>query len=242
MAVFKKRHLGVFVLAVVASTTTPLFATVMAQILTSLGDYYGNIAKDPPTAYVLLGGGLSKKNGVITLNDYSDKRTQTLITAWQKHPLPIVLSGVESPWLYDRLGELNKYHDKTAPFVVIADNASMNTCENARFSQKIIDYEQSLGTIGSTTHVYLVSDAYHMARARRQFAQAGLATTPIIAPLPAPLAWRRPKDNLNHARRAIYEMTALLRDVALTQTDCRDATALPIAIIKTPRREPKTFD
>lgn len=221
------------------SIITPVFSWVMGVTLAGVGELYGRDwhHEDTPTAFVILGGGLTESNQIkdaIILNNYSYKRTQTLWQAWQKTPLPIVTSGVESPWIENALGYFSTIANTATP-TLVSDNASMNTCENARFATALIHHETKAGTLPPTHHIYLVSDWYHMARARRQFALTGLATTPLVAPLPKPAAWRDPKSNLNHSRRAFYEAVALLRDIFRPQKDCRHPETVGMDIIKTPR-------
>lgn len=232
-------RLTALILLMSLSIITPVFSWVMGLALSGVGELYGRDwhHDDTPTAFVILGGGLtesSRTKDVIILNNYSYKRTQTLWHAWQKNPLPIITSGVESPWIENTLGYFSVITNTATP-TLISDNASMNTCENARFATALIHHETKAGTLPPTHHIYLVSDWYHMARARRQFALAGLATTPLVAPLPTPAAWRDPKSNLNHSRRAFYEAAALLRDIFRPQKDCRDPETVGMDIIKTPR-------
>lgn len=233
------KRLGVGVALMGLSVFTPLFALTVGGTLSLIGNWYGNDKTHAPNAYVLLGGGLTQDNThtppIITLNAYSYKRTQTLWQAWQKNPLPVVVSGVEAAWIVDVLNYLGKKDQRTPP-VVISENASMNTCENARFSTKLIKHLSQQGGLPTTAHAYLVSDWYHMARARRQFALSGLATTPLVAPLPTALSWTDYKANLNHSRRAFYEAIALLRDIVRPQKNCRHADNVSLKLINTPRK------
>lgn len=225
--VLKKWFIALTVL--VLSSATPVLPFVLGHSLQSLGDYFGDFGNASPSAYVVLGGGLTKTStGDIALNRYSQLRTQATWEAYQKAPLPILTSGVESPWL-----KKNLIVKGVLPAWVISENASMNTCENARFSAKLLQHEAS--TLNLTERVYVVSDGYHMARTRRQFAKAGLATSPIIAPLPAPLSWSDPAGNLDHTRRAVYEWSALIRDILSLQKDCRHAQDISINTLKSPR-------
>ncbi len=237
---FKRLVLAVFgVSLVAASAYTPLFATVIGGTLSIIGDWYGH-DDSPPQAYVILGGGLTNTGKLIRLNAYSYERTQTLWRAWQRAPLPVILSGVESPWINDALAYMARQADSQSPST-ISENASMNTCENARFTAKLIAHDSQEGTLPPIHHVYLVSDWYHMARARRQFAKAGIATTPLSAPMPSGLSWTDGASNLNHSRRALYEVAALIRDIVRPQSNCRLADNVSIKIIKTPRKHAKTF-
>ncbi|MDO5650690.1 MAG: YdcF family protein [Moraxella sp.] len=236
-------YMGAAALLVAISTTTPIFPVIVGKILEKTGDYYGNVANNPyldtpsktkgiaPQAYIILGGGLTADtHGKTILNIYSKQRAKMLKNHYIEHPLPIVVSGVEAPWLNAFLGTHNITN-------VISDNASMNTCENARFSAKILAHEYPT----PVHHAYLITDWYHMARARRQFALLGISTTPIAAPLPDVIGWFNPKSNLNHSRRAFYETAALMRDIIQPQDNCRTADNVSIETIQTPRGTPKVF-
>lgn len=179
----------------------------------------------PPTAYVVLGGGLTNdNNNQIILNRYSLNRVRTAAGAYHDLPLPIVLSGAEAPWLGQWLIE----HGIDG---LISENASMNTCENARFTAKRIPLH----------HVYLITDSYHMARARRQFALNGINSTPLSAPLPVRRDWMKPAQNLSHSRRAVYEIAAYLRDVIRPQMNCRHADDVTSQQLLTPRGSAKSI-
>lgn len=165
-----------------------------------------------PHAIVILGGGLTsgKKKGEIIVNVYTQKRLQQAVEIYQKHPLPIVLSGVEAPYMQKWLEQ----HQIKAQFL---ENRSMNTCENTRFSSLLLQKQ------GGAPTVFLVTDAYHMPRSQRLFAINGIATIPIIAPLPNSLTiWQPDQQNLMHSRRATYEMLATLRDVWFGESNCRE--------------------
>lgn len=233
------------------STFTPIFALTVGSGLSVIGDWYGqkerisnthlanhthadstdtdHVNANNANAYVVLGGGLTQDDShappIITLNAYSYQRTQTLWHAWQKTPLPVIASGVEAPWIANMLSYLGQKDSHPTPDV-ISEKLSMNTCENARFSAKLIKNLSEQGKLPAIAHVYLVSDWYHMARARRQFALSGLATTPLVAPLPTALSWTDYRANLNHSRRAFYEAAALLRDIFRPQKNCRQADSV----------------
>lgn len=214
-----------------ALSLTPIFANLGVFAL----DIFSRFTLPPsnthePTTVVILGGGLIKQNGEITLNHYSISRADTaIITHGQHTNLPIITSGVESPWLID-------YLKKSIPnATIIGDNASMNTCENAIFSEKLLKHHEIEGA------VFLITDRYHMARARRQFARVGIATTPQPAPLAIAQSWHTPKNNLVHSRRTVYEIAALIRDIFRPQDNCRNSEQISLEEISTPRRQPKIF-
>ncbi|WP_253850742.1 YdcF family protein [Moraxella nonliquefaciens] len=210
------------------SVFTPIFANVGVFVLDVFSKTTLSINDDSPTAIVLLGGGLIKKDGKIALNHYTQSRADTAIGI-HDGTMPIITSGVESPWLQDYIEE------KHPQAFIISDNASMNTCENAIFTAKLLAHHE----LGES--VYLVTDRYHMARARRQFAQAGISTIPQPAPLTIPLSWGNGHNNWVHSRRTIYEMMALARDILRPQNNCRMADEISLEEISTPRREPKIF-
>ena len=212
------------IILVLISLFTPLFSQAVVYVFTLLPlPKIPPIATDsPPTAYVVLGGGLTNdNNNQIILNRYSLNRARTAAGAYHDLPLPIVLSGAEAPWLGQWLIE----HGIDG---LISENASMNTCENARFTAKRIPLH----------HVYLITDSYHMARARRQFALNGINSTPLSAPLPVKRDWMKPAQNLTHSRRAVYEVAAYLRDVIRPQMDCRLADDVTSQQLMTPRGRP----
>lgn len=165
-----------------------------------------------PHAIVILGGGLTsgEQEGEIVVNAYTKKRLEQAVEVYQSHNLPIVLSGVEAPYMQKWL-EQRQIH---AQFL---ENRSMNTCENTRFSSLLLQKQ------GGAPTVFLVTDAYHMARAKRLFAINGIATIPVIAPLPNTLTdWQLSKQNLMHSRRTTYEILATLRDVWFGESNCRE--------------------
>ena len=209
------------VILMLISLFTPLFsqAVVYVLMLLPLPAMPSVATSSPPTAYVVLGGGLTNdNNNQIILNRYSLNRARTAAGAYHDLPLPIVLSGAEAPWLGQWLIE----HGIDG---LISENASMNTCENARFTAKRIPLH----------HVYLITDSYHMARARRQFALNGINSTPLSAPLPVRRDWMKPAQNLSHSRRAVYEIAAYLRDVIRPQMNCRHANDVTAQQLLTPR-------
>ncbi len=185
---------------------------------------------NPPQNIIVLGGGLTKNTDQdIILNHYSQSRASHATVFYETHPLPIITSGAESPWLQEYISA------KLPDVFLLSDNASMNTCENAVFTAKLLDYHELPKT------AYLITDRYHMARARRQFAKAGIATLPEVAPMVIKTSWLSPKDNLVHSRRTVYELGALARDIFRPQSDCRSSDAISIEEISTPRRKAKIF-
>ena len=167
---------------------------------------------EKPYAIVVLGGGLTlAKNKIdIVVNDYTRSRLEKTIEIEKQTDLPIVLSGVEAPymqtWLSARGVEAN-----------LLENRSMNTCENTRFSSLLLQKK------GGAPTVILITDRYHMTRTRRLFALNGIKTIPVEAPMPTSMTpWQPSQLNYDHSRRANYELLATIRDVLFGSSGCRE--------------------
>ena len=165
-----------------------------------------------PYAIVVLGGGLTlDKNGKdIVVNSYTRLRLEKTLEVEKKNHLPIVLSGVEAPYMQAWL----KARGVDAKLL---EKRSMNTCENTRFSSLLLQKK------GGAPTVMLVTDEYHMPRTRRLFALNGIETIPVVAPMPTPLTrWQPSVQNYDHSRRANYELLATIRDMLFGSSDCRE--------------------
>ncbi len=165
-----------------------------------------------PNAIVVLGGGLTLgANGKdIVVNNYTRLRLEKTLQVEKKYALPIVLSGVEAPYMQAWLKE-------RGVDAKLLENRSMNTCENSRFSSLLLQKK------GGAPTVILITDEYHMPRTRRLFALNGIETVPVIAPMPTTLTqWRPSEQNYDHSRRANYEMLATIRDMLFGSSDCRE--------------------
>ncbi|MEQ1137713.1 YdcF family protein [Acinetobacter seifertii] len=165
-----------------------------------------------PYAIVVLGGGLTlDKNGKdIVVNSYTRLRLEKTLEVEQQNDLPIVLSGVEAPYMQAWL-------KKRGVDAKLLEQKSMNTCENTRFSSLLLQKK------GGAPTVMLVTDEYHMPRTRRLFALNGIETIPVIAPMPTALTrWQPSVQNYDHSRRANYELLATIRDMLFGSSDCRE--------------------
>ncbi|MDC5426606.1 YdcF family protein [Acinetobacter baumannii] len=165
-----------------------------------------------PYAIVVLGGGLTlDKNGKdIVVNSYTRLRLEKTLEVEKKNHLPIVLSGVEAPYMQAWL----KARGVDAKLL---EKRSMNTCENTRFSSLLLQKK------GGAPTVMLVTDEYHMPRTRRLFALNGIETIPVTAPMPTRLTrWQPSIQNYDHSRRANYELLATIRDMLFGSSDCRE--------------------
>ena len=168
--------------------------------------------RSQPYAIVVLGGGLTldEQRKEIVVNNYTRLRLETTLAVEKHYQLPIVLSGVEAPYMQRWL----KNHGVDAKLL---EDRSMNTCENTRFSSLLLQKK------GGAPTVILITDRYHMPRTRRLFALNGIQTIPVEAPMPTPLTrWRPSAQNYDHSRRANYEMLATMRDMWFGSSDCRE--------------------
>ena len=167
---------------------------------------------DRPYAIVVLGGGLTLADNQkdIVINKYTRLRLETTLAVEKQFSLPIVLSGVEAPYMQSWL-------EQRGIKAKLLENRSMNTCENTRFSSLLLQKK------GGAPTVLLITDRYHMPRTRRLFALNGIATIPVEAPMPTILTqWRPSQQNYDHSRRANYEMLATIRDMLFGSSGCRE--------------------
>ncbi|OTG82921.1 YdcF family protein [Acinetobacter sp. ANC 4648] len=165
-----------------------------------------------PYAIVVVGGGLTldKNQKDIIVNDYTKLRLETTLKIEKSTKLPIVLSGVEAPYM-------QKWLNARGVDANLLENRSMNTCENTRFSSLLLQKK------GGAPTVLLVTDRYHMPRTRRLFALNGVETIAVEAPMPTQLTdWKPSKLNYDHSRRANYELLATIRDVLFGTSGCRE--------------------
>lgn len=210
-----------FVALAVLLVTTPTFAWLSKRWLDNLPIEVIQSEVNPalnstsfpesPTAIVVLGGGLTAdEQGNIIPNAYTTARYQTALRLAHQTGLPLMISGVEAPYIKRQIDTSGV---KLLPF----EGRSMNTCENARFTALLLQQN------GSTPSVYLVTDAWHMARARRLFGQNGVFTQPAAAPLPdESKSWWPSSRHLQASRRAFYELVATLRDRWFGEVNCRE--------------------
>lgn len=189
----------------IISLFTPLYSSAVLWLLNQVVLPPTARLKQPPTAIVVLGGGLtnSPQNDII-INKYTQARLKKVAEQYHTYHLPIVASGKEAPWMMTWLQRQNIWW-------VVPEKNSFNTCENAKFTAQTL----------YISDVILVTDAYHMNRARRQFALNQIATMAVEAPLPQAKSWTMPASNLQHSRRASYELLAFARDVLQPQIDCQ---------------------
>lgn len=162
-------------------------------------------------AIVVLGGGLTRdESRVIIPNSYTQLRLLQAMSQHRATGLPIFLTGVEAPYMQKFL----QSHGESAQWL---EARSMNTCENARFSALLLQ------TLGGAPRVELVTDAWHIPRARWLFAMNGIETVAVPALLPGdPTPWWPDRRNLTHTRRAVHELIAFTRDRWFGVVSCRE--------------------
>lgn len=197
-----------------STSSVELSSSQVQQDLESLPNKSSEVPKpiSQPYAIVVLGGGLTldKNQKDIIVNDYTKLRLETTIALEKKMKLPIVLSGVEAPYMQKWLSERGVQ-------AKLLENRSMNTCENTRFSSLLLQKK------GGAPTVMLITDRYHMPRTRRLFALNGIETIPVDAPMPTQLTqWQPSKQNYDHSRRANYETLATIRDMLFGSSGCRE--------------------
>lgn len=189
----------------IVSVFTPLFSQAILYVLNQLSLPNNATSEAQPSAIVVLGGGLTNnQQNEIILSKSTLFRLKTTKTVYERTRLPIIVSGREAPWMVEWLQSQDILW-------VIPEKKSFNTCENAKFVAKNINIHQ----------VILVTDSYHMSRARRQFALHGISTIPEPAPLSIPTDWRKLNQNIRHSRRAAYELVAFTRDLFSPQSSCQ---------------------
>lgn len=203
-----KRLLTVLVLSACLMTLsffTPVFSTVVLWMLDSYRLPAAATSKKPANAIVVLGGGLTnnQQNDII-INQFTKSRLMKANDVYQQTKLPIIVSGKEAPWM-------TRWLQKNGILWVVAEKNSFNTCQNAKYTAATVKVD----------NIILVTDAYHMNRSRRQFTLNGIATIPSIAPLPKATDWRQFDSNLQHSRRALYELLAFTRDLIRPQAHCQ---------------------
>jgi uncharacterized SAM-binding protein YcdF (DUF218 family) len=206
-----------------SETNVPVDAASVAHVLDRSPDTSLNLVSSSPQqvldgsndaqaqAIVVLGGGLTlDQSGEIIPNSYTQLRLMQAVNQHRATGLPIFLSGVESPYMQKFL----KLQGESAHWL---ESRSMNTCENARFSALLLQ------SLGGAPRVELVTDEWHIPRARWLFAMNGIETVAVPAMLPGdPTPWWPDVRNLTHTRRAIHELLAFTRDRVLGVVGCRE--------------------
>lgn len=155
-----------------------------------------------PYAIVVLGGGLTlHENGKdIVVNDYTRLRLETTLAVEKQYQLPIVLSGVEAPYMQRWLQNYNVD-------AKLLEDRSMNTCENTRFSSLLL--QKRWGTDCDSDYRPLSYAAYPSSVCTEWYSNDSSGSTD--AEVLDPLASSR--QNYDHSRRANYEMLATIRDM-----------------------------
>ena len=174
-----RRRRGAVTIAVVGVLLllVPSLPLVAGVLIETLEVRAGRAIADPgpAQAIVVLGGGISRnasEYGGDTVNERSLVRARYGATLARRFQVPVLVSGgapldtqrAEA----DAMGDLLE-REFNVP-VRWREARSRDTAENARFSARILRTE-------GIRHVILVTDAFHMPRARKLFAAAGLEVT-----------------------------------------------------------------
>ncbi|AKC69633.1 YdcF family protein [Pandoraea oxalativorans] len=174
------------------------------------------IASTLPQAVVVLGGGISLGATEYGRRDGADlppgafARVRYGAFLARRAQLPVLVSGGAPSGYSVSEGQLmaNILQDEFGVPVRWIEGQSLNTAQNAIFSARML-------TNVGVTRVYLVTDAWHMRRARDQFVRAGLTVVP--APCcngnaqdpDAASGWWPTLDSLRITRLSLREWMAL---------------------------------
>lgn len=151
---------------------------VADPVIRSLESRYSPSAAFSGDVIVLLGGGATidtpNLNGHGHLSGYAANRLLTAAQLYHKYQLPIIASGGKVLEMTGTEAEISRTillglgipDDK-----IIVENQSLNTTQNAEYSQKLLISHGFYQPI-------LVTSAFHMPRAVLQFQKAGVAVTP----------------------------------------------------------------
>lgn len=188
--VFRKRRWS-FGLAVVAGVLMLLqcLPPVSGALMATLEDRAGPVLSDPADAQaiVILGSGLNiaaEEYGGDTANDRSLVRLRYGATLARRYQLPVLVSGglprTAQRTEADVIGDIVEQEFGVA--VRWRETQSRDTIDNARMSAPLLQ-------AGGIRRIILVTQAFHMPRARRMFESAGLEV------LPAPTDFKSHSEN-----------------------------------------------
>lgn len=158
-----------------------LFSTglVSGLLIRSLEHRYEPPAQVQGDVILLLGGGatLDTPNigGAGHLSGSSANRLLTVAQLYYELKLPVIVSGgkvLETTGNEAEITERTLINLGVPPAKIIIENKSLNTTQNAEFTKALIDKH-------GFTQPILVTSAFHMERAVRQFAKAGQGVLPF---------------------------------------------------------------
>lgn len=192
--------------------------------------------KDPPDAIVVLGAGryaeAPEYDFQDTVNALGLERLRYAAWLQRKTGVPILVSG-GSPG-NEKTAEADLMKSVLANEFKIdvkwVERQSRNTTENARFSQALLA-ESKIKSI------YLVTHAWHMRRAARDFESAGLTVTPAPTGFLAPEQRARQMNNYLPSGRGLYLTGLAMRERAaflMTASPIPAATPGPEKLAPTP--------
>ena len=182
--------LAAFSLLLLTALSTPVCAKLLARSLEDMAQPLLELRKDQAQAIVILGGGRMSN-----APEYGQQDVPSLITLGRMRygarlqretGLPLLVTGGSPGGAPQPEATLmaKVLREEFAVPVEWVEAASDNTAENARYSARILQQK-------GIRRIFLVTDALHMARARRAFERQGLQV------VPAPTAfYSRTRDNL----------------------------------------------
>lgn len=185
--------------------------------------------KDPPDAIVVLGAG---RNSEAPEFDFQDSVSalgleRLRYTAWlhRKTGVPVLVSGGTPGGEKVAEADLMKsvLVDDFRVDVKWVERQSRNTMENARFSQALL-------AEAKIKNIYLVTHAWHMRRAARDFESVGLHVTPAPTGYISPEQHARQINNYLPSGRGLYLTGLAVRErvaFLMTGTDTPPAAAEP---------------
>jgi len=223
--IFKKYRKIFFILIIIFWLISTEF--VANKLLEPLEKDYSKSSTIKAQAVVVLGGGYIKNSPNLQLESDSYKRFIYAIMLAKKYKLPIIFDGSkeEAISIKNSVDELNKFLKINLPiskdkkyrkeFIIYIQNSALTTIDNAKNVQKFFYFN-----IIKNPKFYLVTSAYHMKRAVKEFKREKLNPTPKATDFKVSddfnLIYFMPTaKGLNKTFLALHEYLANLRDIIL---------------------------
>ena len=127
-------------------------------------------------AIVLLGGGMGKTDAAVYPDMYEGAdRVWHAARLWKAGKAPIIVASGSN----DLAATVPLLLDFGVPReAIVVDDESRNTYENSRFTEKLLMERTSARSHDGRCRILLVTSAWHMTRARGNFAKTSLDVTP----------------------------------------------------------------
>ncbi|MFD2265581.1 YdcF family protein [Lacibacterium aquatile] len=204
---WRRRLLAVAVTCLICALHLPLVADGLARIP---GVLTPDFIEKTPEAIIVPSAGFQDGEPVRSIDALTLERLAKAAELARATGLPVLVSGgqdgTEGPSLADLMAQrLIFQFEVPEPWI---EGRSLNTAQNAEFSARMLK-------LRGIEAAYLVTQDWHMARARTAFAAQGLSTTPaaiLTGSISAPLAARL-TPSISAAGRsawAIHEIVGLL--------------------------------